>query len=195
MAEILGCRLLGWMGSYSRLRTHWAAILMNFLRSCTRLPSWAQRHTSVTTHSCTSLNLLRNKSRLAVVFLKLCRPNVWYMSSCCQKRGAVCQTPSPPAGGQNKKYKGGARRGAERANHLMDTVEELPVVERHLIGQVFGAHQLEGYEGPCGRPFLLWQRSLKCGSYHFTSACCPQIQQTATLKHSYTSEACLNKSD
>lgn len=62
--------------------THCAAILMNFLRSCTLLLSWLHRQTSVTTHSWTWLNLCRNRSRLAVVLLKFCRPKVWYSSSC-----------------------------------------------------------------------------------------------------------------
>lgn len=67
--------------------THWAAILMNFLRSWTLLLSCPQRQTSVTTHSWTWLNLRRNRSRLAVVLLKLCRPNVWYNSSCWREEG------------------------------------------------------------------------------------------------------------
>lgn len=62
--------------------THCAAILMNFLRSCTLLLSWLHRQTSVTTHSWTWLNRRRNRSRLAVVLLKFCRPKVWYSSSC-----------------------------------------------------------------------------------------------------------------
>lgn len=57
-------------------KTHCAAILMNFLRSWTRLLSVGHKQTSVTTQSWTSLNLRRNRSRLAVVFLKCCRPNV-----------------------------------------------------------------------------------------------------------------------
>lgn len=57
--------------------SYWAAILMNFLRSCTLLLSWEQRHTSVITQNWISLNLLKNRSRFTVVFLTFCLPNVW----------------------------------------------------------------------------------------------------------------------
>lgn len=59
------------------LCTYWAAILIYFFSSCTRLLSWEQRQISVTTQNWISLNLLKNKSRFAVVFLKLCLPKVW----------------------------------------------------------------------------------------------------------------------
>lgn len=56
---------------------YWAAILMNFLRSCTRLLSWEHRHISVITQNWISLNLRRNRSRFTVVFLMFCLPKVW----------------------------------------------------------------------------------------------------------------------
>lgn len=59
------------------LYTYWAAILIYFFNSCTRLLSWEQRQISVTTQNWISLNLLKNRSRFAVVFLKLCLPKVW----------------------------------------------------------------------------------------------------------------------
>ena len=60
-----------------RVNTYWAAILINFFKSWTRLLGWEQRQISVTTQNWISLNLLRNKSKFAVVFLKWCLPNVW----------------------------------------------------------------------------------------------------------------------
>lgn len=55
--------------------TYWAAILRNFLRSCTLLLSCVHRHTSVITQNWISLNLLRNRSRFTVVFFRFCLPN------------------------------------------------------------------------------------------------------------------------
>ena len=63
------------------MNTDWAAILMSFLSSWTRLFTDWIRHISVTTQNCTSLNLLRNTSRLAVIRPKLWRPNTRYVSS------------------------------------------------------------------------------------------------------------------
>ena len=61
--------------------TYCAAILMNFLRSCTRLPTFWARTISVTTQYWISLKRRRNMSRLAVMAWKLCRPNTWYINS------------------------------------------------------------------------------------------------------------------
>ena len=43
----------------------------------------------------------------------------------------------------------------------MHAVEELPVVDGHVIGQIFGAHELKAACGSCRRPLLLQQRGLE----------------------------------
>lgn len=70
---------------YSKKCTYCAATLINFRRSWTRLPTFWARTISVTTQYCTSLNLRRNKSKLAVILLKLDLPNTWYINSYCKK--------------------------------------------------------------------------------------------------------------
>lgn len=71
---------------YSKKCTYCAATLINFRRSWTRLPTFWASTISVTTQYCTSLNLRRNKSKLAVILLKLDLPNTWYISSYCKKK-------------------------------------------------------------------------------------------------------------
>lgn len=71
---------------YSKKCTYCAATLINFRRSWTRLPTFWARTISVTTQYCTSLNLRRNKSKLAVILLKLDLPNTWYINSYCKKK-------------------------------------------------------------------------------------------------------------
>lgn len=70
---------------YSKKCTYCAATLINFRRSWTRLPTFWASTISVTTQYCTSLNLRRNKSKLAVILLKLDLPNTWYINSYCKK--------------------------------------------------------------------------------------------------------------
>lgn len=45
--------------------------------------------------------------------------------------------------------------------YLVQTAEQLPVIQRHLIGHLPGAEQVQGSAGPRRRTLLLWQRSLK----------------------------------
>lgn len=71
---------------YSKKCTYCAATLINFRRSWTRLPTFWASTISVTTQYCTSLNLRRNKSKLAVILLKLDLPNTWYINSYCKKK-------------------------------------------------------------------------------------------------------------
>lgn len=43
----------------------------------------------------------------------------------------------------------------ERESHLVHTAEELPVKHGHLVGQILGAHQLEGGHGARRGPLLV----------------------------------------
>ena len=44
--------------------------------------------------------------------------------------------------------------------YLVNTAEEFPVVQGHLIGQVFRTHQLKTGHGPSWGPLLVWERGL-----------------------------------
>lgn len=46
------------------------------------------------------------------------------------------------------------------APYLMHTVEELPIINCHLVGQIFGAHQFESSHCSNGWALLFWQGSL-----------------------------------
>ena len=57
--------------------TYWAASLINFLNSATRLLKVVVNTISVTIQNWISLKRRRNKSKLAVIFWNLYRPNTW----------------------------------------------------------------------------------------------------------------------
>lgn len=46
------------------------------------------------------------------------------------------------------------------APYLMHTVEELPIINCHLVGQIFGAHQFESTHCSNSWALLFWQGSL-----------------------------------
>ena len=64
-------------GTVTIVPTYYAAILMSFLSSCTRLLRFDVRHISVTTQNWTALKRWRNTLRSAVMRPNLYRPNTW----------------------------------------------------------------------------------------------------------------------
>lgn len=131
--------------------THWAATLMNFLRSCTLLLSCEHRHISVTTQNWISLNLLRNRSRFTVVLLAFCFPNVLWMSS-----SFWTQQKSTTWINWSKKIMFLCSKPAGLSpSYLMYTVEKLPVVGSHVVGHVLRAHHFKCGQWPCGGTLLL----------------------------------------